>query len=422
MTVPRPGTLEGDTMAASLNGVIFHQLYPDNSGAIEYDSDGDGTATQEDEFLSVQNTTGAPVDISGWQIWSDSAGGGAAPDTPKDGHFHTFPPGTVLQPGETLYVINEITGPEPDWAQEASQGGAESGAGSADGDTNFMTEGMSNGKAESVGLVDPVSGDYIVFNMAPGAHELEALPGFPGTNQVGEVDGNAVQKDPAAGYSYQYNSSIGGYEYDAVFVPCFAEGTLIATPGGAVPVEVLVVGDLVLTLDHGPQPLRGVLRRCLDFCAGADAKDKPIAFAPGSLGDGSPQRQLVVSPQHRMLIRDPARGEVLAPAKAFATRPGVRVLRGRRRVGYVQLVLDRHEIVFAEGAAAESFFPGPYAMSACSANDRRLIERVFPSTALGLSPPPARPLLRVGEARMMLSAAIRQAVFSGSTAAPAGPV
>jgi hypothetical protein len=106
-------------MTANLEGIRFDQVYGDNSGTSGgqqlFDTDGDGTATQEDEFVSFTNTSSGPMDISGWQIWSDSSGSGA-PDAPQDGLYHTFPPGTVLQPGETLYIINEISSDPPDWA------------------------------------------------------------------------------------------------------------------------------------------------------------------------------------------------------------------------------------------------------------------------------------------------------------------
>lgn len=114
-------------MPLSLGGLIFGQIMPDNTEGAEFDSDQDGTATQEDEFVSVTNTTGAPLDVSGWQIWSVSTGTGA-PDAPVSGLYHTFPSGTVLAPGQTLWVINEVTGTQ-NYAQEASQGGVESGAG-----------------------------------------------------------------------------------------------------------------------------------------------------------------------------------------------------------------------------------------------------------------------------------------------------
>ena len=75
-------------------------MYTDNSGgpAPEFDSDGDGVASQEDEFVAISSVSGTPVDISGWQIWSDSTGSGA-PDTPVDGLYLTFAPGTVVANG-----------------------------------------------------------------------------------------------------------------------------------------------------------------------------------------------------------------------------------------------------------------------------------------------------------------------------------
>ncbi|MEM9199975.1 MAG: Hint domain-containing protein, partial [Pseudomonadota bacterium] len=74
---------------------------------------------------------------------------------------------------------------------------------------------------------------------------------------------------------------------------------------------------------------------------------------------------------------------------------------GCRQVTYVQLVFARHEIVLAEGAPSESFFPGPYAITACDRATRRELAEIFPSLAMGEPPAPARPLLRVGEARRM---------------------
>lgn len=386
-------------MVAKLDGVVFDQVYGDNSGGAEFDSDGDGTATQEDEFVAFRNTSGSDVDISGWEVWSDSTGTGA-PDPQQDGKYHTFPPGTVLKPGESLYVINEITGPEKGWMQEASEGGVESGAGGTN--TNFLTEGSANASAgESIALVNPATGEYIVFNMAPSAEAVSGLSGFPGTTSVGEDDASSVQADQNAGSSYQYDPDTDSFIFQAVLVPCFTPGTLIATPGGEVAIEYLTVGDLVLTRDNGPQRLRSILRRCLDFEGGADAKHKPIEFKSGSLAVGLPKRTLVVSPQHRMLLRDQESAEVLAPAKALTHRKGVRVMKGRKQVEYIQLVFGRHEVVWAEGVLTESFYPGAYAMSACDRATRREIHQIFPELRYAQAPRPARRLLSVSEGRRL---------------------
>lgn len=174
---------------------------------------------------------------------------------------------------------------------------------------------------------------------------------------------------------------------------CFAPGTSIATPHGPRPVETLERGDLVETLDEGPQPLlwRGV--RVLDFAV-ADESQKPVEIKPDAFGPGLPQRRLVVSPQHRILLRDGG-GDALAIAKALAAAPGVRRMAGARRIAYHTLLMPRHAILFAEGLAVESFYPGPYAMRLLTAAQRLAVLALFPG--LPEDPwcygPHARPLL-----------------------------
>lgn len=389
-------------MVAILNGIIFEQVYGDNSGGSEFDTDGDGTATQEDEFVAFQNTTGAPVDISGWQVWSDMSGDGA-PDGPQDGLYHTFADGTILGAGKSLYIVNEISG-TPDFnMQEASEGGTESGAGGIN--TNFITEGDS-GFPESLALVNPDTGDYIIFNMsATDASGVPGLPGFPGTTLVGESNAatDSGEEDQNAGSSYQYNAGTDSYDYGAVFVACFAKGTLIAGPTGERPIQDLRSGDLVQTLDHGLQPLRLILTRHLDFDAGDPPCHKPIAFQPGTLGPGSPDRTLIVSPQHRMLIHRPAHGDVLTPAKGLTEHTGVRLMKGRRQITYYHLVFSRHQIVRAQGCWSESFYPGATAMSGAPPHTKSTLIKLYPELAQGRTVKAARQIMGVTTTRMLLS-------------------
>lgn len=377
-------------MTANLQGIQFDQIYGDNSAQNsseqEYDTDGDGTATQEDEFVSFTNTNETPLDVSGWQIWSDSTGTNA-PDAPQDGLYHTFPPGTVLQPGETLFIINEISGATPDWAQEASEGGVESGAGGES--TNLLTEGNNGSPSEAVALVNPDTGDYIVFNMSSEAPEIQNQTGFPGTNNVGTVDGDAVAEDQVSGIAYRYNENTDAYETGTPSVPCFARGTLIHTPQGRVPVESLVAGDLVLTKDAGAQPIRWVGTRHLNAVDLSATGQHPIEFKPGSLGSGRPDRPLHVSPQHRMVFG----GDYLMPARGLLGLPGVREMKGCRQISFHHLLLDQHHVIFAEGTETESLLPGPTFLSRCAVSDRLKIMRVSGATLR-----PARDCLTVSEA------------------------
>ncbi len=79
---------------------------------------------------------------------------------------------------------------------------------------------------------------------------------FPGKKNVGTEDGHATIAEQRAGSYYQYNTSSDSYEYRSTSVPCFVEGTLIATPNGELPIELLKIGDGVLTKDNGAQPIR----------------------------------------------------------------------------------------------------------------------------------------------------------------------
>ncbi len=84
---------------------------------------------------------------------------------------------------------------------------------------------------------------------------------------------------------------------DNTAVACFTQGTLIETPQGPRAIEDIAPGDLVLTLDNGPQPVRWAGQRRVDG-RGAFA---PIRFEAGAIDNDT---ALLVSPQHRMLLTD----------------------------------------------------------------------------------------------------------------------
>ena len=133
----------------------------------------------------------------------------------------------------------------------------------------------------------------------------------------------------------------------------FAAGTLITLPGG-VPamIENLSPGDLILTRDNGPQPVRWIGKATLR-AAGSFA---PVVISAGTLGNSG---DLMVSPHHRIFLyqrgvrRLGGLSEVLVQAKHLVD--GDRVWRREGGfVDYYSLVFDRHEIIFAEGIPAES--------------------------------------------------------------------
>lgn len=137
---------------------------------------------------------------------------------------------------------------------------------------------------------------------------------------------------------------------------CFTPGTRIDTPNGQRLIEDLQVGDLVMTLDDGPQAIRMIL----DDRFHAVRNCAPIHFAKGAIGNDAP---LVVSPQHRMLLRGPqaelyfGQEEVLAAAKHLVNGDTIRQVFGGD-VRYIHLLFETHQIVFAQGVPSESYFPG----------------------------------------------------------------
>jgi hypothetical protein len=141
-------------------------------------------------------------------------------------------------------------------------------------------------------------------------------------------------------------------------LPCFVAGTLIDTPKGPVPVQDLRPGDLVLTLDNGAQPLRWIGAREIE------ARDNfaPIRICAGSYGA---QADVLLSPQHRVLIRDIwaellfGESEVLVKAKDLVNDKTVRREESETPVTYVHLLFDQHNILSSSGLLSESYLPGP---------------------------------------------------------------
>jgi hypothetical protein len=183
---------------------------------------------------------------------------------------------------------------------------------------------------------------------------------------------------------------------------CFVAGTRIAVPGGEVPVETLRPGDMVLTCDHGPQPVLWMGQRTVR----AEGRFAPVEFAPGAIGNRAPLR---LSRQHRVrhsgwraeLLFGEA--SVLIPAVHLVDGDRVRVVEGGL-VTYVHLMFDGHRIVWAEGAEAESFHATIGNLGRLSRAGREELLSLFPELAEGGAPVPlAHPVLRGREARALLA-------------------
>lgn len=188
---------------------------------------------------------------------------------------------------------------------------------------------------------------------------------------------------------------------------CFTPGTMIATPDGERLVEDLRPGDLVLTKDDGPQPLGWT---GLSEVPGL-GKHAPIRLSPELTGGDRP---LTVSPQHRMLIEDWRAellfgdAEVFIPATHTLAFLGAEVV-ATPRVTYVHLMLDRHQIIYANGTETESFHLAEESLKALHPFVQGEMFTAYPRFRDNIAAhgPTARRCLKAYEARVLL-----QSMFS----------
>ena len=146
-------------------------------------------------------------------------------------------------------------------------------------------------------------GDTIVLSGATVTSRVYNGGSSGGTLALG-IGGGAT-----ADLAFAGGHSLGSFSIDAVggdtdiTVPCFVEGTRIATPEGSVPVEALRPGDAVLTVAGAGAPVRWVGHRHVD-CRGHTRPDDvhPVRIVAGAFGGGRPARDLLLSPDHSVLV------------------------------------------------------------------------------------------------------------------------
>jgi hypothetical protein len=168
-------------------------------------------------------------------------------------------------------------------------------------------------------------------------------------------------------------------------VICFTPGTRIATPSGLRLIQDLAQGDLVLTRDNGAQAILWTgFRRMTGARLYAMPHLRPIRLRAGALGPSRPDPDLLVSPQHRMLVRGRAAqalfnvDEVLVAAEDLVNDQTITVERGLREVTYVHVLLDRHNVIWANGLETESFHPAHAALDQLDPVQRQGLFGLFP--------------------------------------------
>ncbi|MFV0410232.1 MAG: Hint domain-containing protein [Paracoccus sp. (in: a-proteobacteria)] len=260
-------------------------------------------------------------------------------------------------------------------------------------------------------IVDPDGNQYLVMfpHIASSSASSPTEIGDRSTVMIVPATTTTPPFDPQSSYGWFSTRSASSIPVVQTDIPpdylnpsCFTAGTLIETASGLRPVETLVAGDLVLTRDHGLRPISWAGGRWLSArCLNIGPNLRPVRIRAGALGAGQPARDLIVSPQHRILIRSKiadrigGSAEMLVAAKHLCALPGIEALSPANGVGYYHILFDRHEAVRSNGCWTESLYTGPQALKSISPAARREIRALFPELFVeGAAPAPgARPFL-----------------------------
>lgn len=199
-------------------------------------------------------------------------------------------------------------------------------------------------------------------------------------------------------------------------VICFTPETQISTPEGKRRVGDLEEGDLVETMDDGPQPVRWVgWRRVTGARLMAMPELRPVRIRGDAVGIGIPDEDLVVSPEHRLLLRGTmardlfAEDEVLVAAKDLINDHSIIRERHSGHVTYVHILFDRHQIVFSNGLATETFHPAAMPVQTVAEDQRSALKERLPGVLPDGSNygPFARRMLTGAEAAILLHSGLR---------------
>ena len=218
-----------------------------------------------------------------------------------------------------------------------------------------------------------------------------------------DYDGNG-KIDSGAERGNGFFNGIHSNDYVEDKIVCFARGTLILTSRGEVAVEELSVGDQVLTLDEGYQKVLWIGSKKLDQAAlERSPKLYPVRITAGALGDNLPESDLLLSAQHRVLLRSKiaervmGEREVLVAATHLIDDKSIYQDQSCTEVEYFHILLEKHQIVFSNGAPTESLFTGPMAMRSLSDEALEEIRALLPEVFDAYFQPQAARMLTSGK-------------------------
>ena len=186
---------------------------------------------------------------------------------------------------------------------------------------------------------------------------------------------------------------------------CFLRGTQIWTPQGERNVEDLRINDLVVTSSGETKPIQWVWGRRFEWQRGEKCPEEitPVRVARSALSSNTPHRDLYLSRYHCLYLDG-----VLIPVVdlingSTITRCSAEEL---REIEYFHLKLERHSVIYAEGAACETL----RALTAVNSDKLEFEEytRLYGESAL--PDEPAAPVLGYNGGKARLRGRIRSVV------------
>jgi hypothetical protein len=145
------------------------------------------------------------------------------------------------------------------------------------------------------------------------------------------------------------HASVGNDGSNTFITACFATGTKLLSARGPLAVEDLREGDTLVTTS-GLAPIRWIGHRRTELRRHPAPHDvMPVRVAAGAFGPSQPSDDLVLSPDHAVLVDG-----LLIPIRHLINGSSI-AQEARDHVTYWHVELDRHDIVLAEGLSCETY-------------------------------------------------------------------
>jgi hypothetical protein len=211
-----------------------------------------------------------------------------------------------------------------------------------------------NGSQNFIERVDPVSGAGTIlksFSFGSDVWATNTVTGSGNDVYIITPDGFSTNLWDLDATTGEIKSVTPTAQLEGIQVTCYCVGTRIATERGDRPVEDLVIGDRVLTLDGELRPIKWIGRQTVSLRFADPLRVLPVRIRAGALAENVPSRDLLLSPDHAVLVDD-----VLLHAGALVNGTSiVRETNVSQTFTYYHVELDDHSLILAENTPAETF-------------------------------------------------------------------